>query len=209
MQKFLLGLSLFMVSNVVSQEIENPTTTTTTTTVVTTTTLPIAEKKIESYKKNELRVDPFYLIFSGAINVNYERVIDEESGFGVTLVASSGKEINTRFSLSPYYRMYFGKKTAAGFFFEGFAMYSSFDADRLYTYSSTSNGSQFVYYETKEKNINDLAIGLGLGGKWITRKGIIFEISTGIGRNLLNDYDDLYLDNQIAFKGGISIGKRF
>ncbi len=209
MKKLFLALCFISISNLFSQETEKPTTTTTTTTVVTTTSIPVEEKKLEVItKKNEFRVDPFYMVFAGALNVNYERILNEESGTGVTLLLSNGKEINTTFSISPYYRFYFGRKTAAGFFFEGFAMYSAFNANEII---SQNNNSGIIFYGTQYKVVtkNDFAIGFGLGGKWITKKGVVFELSTGIGRNLIGDYDKYESGTQITGKGGISIGYRF
>jgi hypothetical protein len=209
MKKLFLLLSLISITNLFSQETEKPTTTTTTTTVVTTTSIPVEEKKSEVIdKKNEFRVDPFYMVFAGALNVNYERIINEESGAGISFLISNGKDINTTFSVSPYYRFYFGKKTAAGFFFEGFAMYSSFKANEII---NQNNNTGIIFYGTQIKEVtkSDFAIGFGLGGKWITRKGVIFELNTGIGRNLFGDYDKYESGTQITGKGGISIGYRF
>jgi hypothetical protein len=210
MKKLFLALCFISITNSISQETDKPITTTTTTTVVT-TTLPIEEKKPSNIeKKNELKIDPFYLIFGGAFNATYERILNEESGAGVTLLFSNGKDINTTFSVSPYYRFYFGKKTAAGFFFEGFAMYSSFNAEeRLQSQFYDSNGNFYYNNGYKLVKLNDLAVGFGLGGKWITRNGVIFELSAAIGRNLLNDYDKYNSGAQITGKGGISIGYRF
>ena len=155
------------------------------------------------------------MIFAGALNLSYERVINEESGLGVSLILSNGKEINTTFSLTPYYRFYFGKKPAAGFFFEGFASINSFKYNSYVYNQNYNNGyynNGYNYYEVK--STTDFAIGIGLGGKWITNNGIIFELSGGIGRNLLNDYssgnkDGLASSQKVIGLGGISIGYRF
>jgi hypothetical protein len=200
-----------------SQEIK-PTTTTTvdpttnTTTTVTTTTVSTSStkdsKRAETFsKKNELRIDPTYLVFAGALNVNYERILNSESGAGATLILSNGKDINTTFALSPYYRFYFGKKPAAGFFFEGFTMLSSFKTEKYKPTGPIYDGISYSYIEYKK--MTDLAIGFGLGGKWMTNGGFVFELSGGVGRNLLNDYSNYTGGSNIVGKGGLSIGYRF
>ena len=57
-------------------------------------------------------------------------------------------------------------------------------------------------------SVTDFALGFGLGGKWITKKGVIFEINSGIGRNLFYKEDS---SNRLQFvgRGGIGIGYQF
>jgi Protein of unknown function (DUF3575) len=207
MRKIILGLILGISTASFSQENEKPNTTTTTTTTTVSTTAVTEEKKpLDLTKKDEIRLDPFYLVFGGALRASYERILNEESGVGVDLLLSNGKDINTTFSISPYYRFYFGRKPAAGFFFEGFGMYSSFKAREI---TSVNNGNYLFSNNYIETNVSDFAVGFGLGGKWITRKGVIFELSAGVGRNLLNDYTKYETGTRITGKGGLSIGYRF
>jgi hypothetical protein len=153
-------------------------------------------------KKNEIKANPIYFVAFGALDASYEKIINDESGVGVSVFVSNGKNFNTTFSVTPYYRFYFGKKTAAGFFVEGFSMLESFKT-RKYTYVG-----EYYYSTYTDKKFTDLSIGFGLGGKWITRKGILFEVSTGIGRRLFNDYSG-YEAVQVVGRGGIGIGYRF
>ncbi len=213
MKKILIFVCVSIFTLGFSQE-DKPVTTTTTTTTVSISS-PKESKRSETFsKKNEFRIDPTYLIFAGALSISYEALLSSESGLGATLILSSGKEINTTFSLTPYYRFYFGKKPAAGFFFEGFASVNTFKYDKV-TYNYNNNGYYNNIYSTVEnKSSTDFAIGIGLGGKWITNNGIIFELSGGIGRNLLNDYSTnnssgLSTSEKIVGRGGISIGYRF
>ena len=50
----------------------------------------------------------------------------------------------------------------------------------------------------------DVAPGIGVGKKWVNRKGWTFEYMIGFGRFLFNNDGA-----EATFKGGISIGKRF
>ena len=116
--------------------------------------------------------------------MTYERTINEESAFGLNVVIPFDDDINDglNYYISPYYRFYFGNKYAAGFFVEGFDT------------------------TVKEDNITDFALGIGLGGKWITKSGFIGELNLGFGRNLFNS--DRY-DYEIIGKVGITLGYRF
>ncbi|MCZ8228055.1 DUF3575 domain-containing protein [Flavobacterium sp.] len=142
-----------------------------------------------SFKKNELKINAAYLI-AEALEVSYERVLNEESAFGASLFLPLANYIDIKLMFTPYYRYYFGKKPAAGFFAEGFGMLNNYESDSPI---ENSNGIDF-------------ALGFGLGGKWITKKGFIFEINGGIGRNLFNGSDINY---KIVGRGGITFGYRF
>lgn len=87
------------------------------------------------------------------------------------------------------------KKPAAGFFIEGF--------------TAINSGVSTTYYDnngniTNKDRFTDLALGFGLGSKWIHKKGFLFEINAGIGRNLFNN--DSF---EIIPRGGITFGYRF
>ncbi len=103
--------------------------------------------------------------------------------------------------MTPYYRIYFGQKKAAGFFIEGFGMINNYKTT-AYTFESMN------FIALRQATVTDLALGFGLGGKWVTKKGILFEINTGMGRNLLYKEDNV---NRMEFvgRGGIGIGYRF
>ena len=155
------------------------------------------EEKID-FKRNELKINALFLVL-GTFEATYERLINEESGVGISLQVPFTNESDINFSVTPYYRFYFGKKPASGFFVEGFGMLNQVD-DYVYDYNSN--------FEDKNETITDFAIGLGLGGKWITKRGVIFEINAGVGRNLFNEYND-NRDFEFIGRGGITVGYRF
>ena len=103
--------------------------------------------------------------------------------------------------ISPYYRMYFGKKYAAGFFVEGFGLLSS-----VKDYESRFTTGPDTLFITEEKNSTDFALGIGLGGKWITNSGFIGELNVGIGRNVISNDEN---SDDLVGKIGVSIGYRF
>ena len=75
-------------------------------------------------------------------------------------------------------------------------MINSYEYNNNYYYNGISNSG----------NKTDFALGFGIGGKWITKKGFVFEINSGVGRNLFNSNDN---DYQIVGRGGITLGYRF
>jgi hypothetical protein len=153
------------------------------------------EKETIDFKRNELKGNALFLVL-GAGEFTYERLLNEESGAGVSLFFNYDDNFDTKFSLTPFYRFYFSKKPAAGFFVEGFGMLNSYDS---YVYNNSS-------YNSNIENRTDFALGFGLGSKWITKKGFLFEINAGVGRNLFNSSDT---DFEIVGRGGITLGYRF
>ena len=150
--------------------------------------------KLENENFNELKLNALFLIL-GALEVTYERTLNEESGIGLTVFLPLDNDVSDeiKYYISPYYRFYFGNKYASGFFLEGFGMINS-----------TNRDLNFFIYE--EDFRTDFALGIGLGGKWITNSGFIGEINFGVGRNLFNNNNT---DYEIIAKGGISLGYRF
>lgn len=156
--------------------------------------------------KDELKINAFGLLL-GYFDVGYERVLNEESAIGTTLFLPFSQETDVNFMLSAYYRYYFGAKQCRGFFMEGFGALNSVQ-DQIYVETINFDPSFYNYYY-KEKNITDLALGIGLGGKWISKKGVTFELSAGVGRNLFSSYNSQNRDFEFIGRGGISVGYRF
>src|SRR3970282_1362359 len=157
------------------------------------------EKETIDFKKNELKGNVLFLVL-GAGEITYERLINEDSGLGVSLFFVKEQDFDTQFSLTPYYRSYFGKKTAAGFFVEGFGMINSGNTGSYSQYDSVNQN----YYTVEGKNFTDVALGFGLGAKWKQKRGFIFEINAGIGRNLFNSDSP-----EVVGRGGITLCYRF
>ncbi|MBN4057903.1 DUF3575 domain-containing protein [Olleya sp. AH-315-K02] len=144
-------------------------------------------------KVNEVKLNGLFLVL-GAVEITYERLLNDESGVGISVFLPIDNDVkdDIDYYISPYYRMYFGKKYAAGFFVEGFGMLNSARDDS----SFFSSGNKKT----------DFALGLGFGGKWITKRGFLAELNFGVGRNLFNTKEN---GNEIIGKGGITIGYRF
>jgi hypothetical protein len=157
------------------------------------------ETETPNFKKNELKGNALFLIL-GSLDMTYERILNEESGVGIALSIPVDKynwDIN--FSATGFYRYYFGEKPAAGFFGEAFGMVNNVD-DWIYY----EDGNEYNY---RQKTLTDFALGVGLGGKWVTKKGLLLEINAGIGRNLFNSKYER--DFELIGRGGITLGYRF
>ncbi|WP_299116215.1 DUF3575 domain-containing protein [uncultured Winogradskyella sp.] len=141
---------------------------------------------------HELKVNGLFLVV-GAFDVTYEYLLNEESGLGINIFLPYDSEIkdDIQYYISPYYRFYFGKKPAAGFFLEGFGMLNSVESELF-----TSN----------DDYVTDFALGIGLGGKWVTKGGFVGELSFGLGRNLFTTNES---DIDFVGKIGITLGYRF
>ncbi len=151
-------------------------------------------------KQNEVKLNGIMLLL-GALDLTYERNLNQESSLGISFFTTYDNEnldADLNYYVSPYYRIFFGKKYAAGFFIEGFGMLNSIDRE----ITSNINGN----FITNEETVTDFALGFGLGGKWVTKSGFVFELSGGIGRNLFkNDYDE----SSLVGKFGFNLGYRF
>jgi hypothetical protein len=156
--------------------------------------------------KDAFKINALFLI-AGAIDVGYERVLNEESAIGVSIFLPITDEINSKFMLTPYYRYYFGQKPATGFYLEGFGSLNSVE-DEIYVYTPNFDPA-FSDYQYKQINVTDFAFGIGLGGKWISKKGVTFEINAGFGRNLFSEYNKDDRNYEFIGRGGISVGYRF
>ena len=153
-------------------------------------------------KKSEVKINGLYLVV-GAVEVTYEHLLNEESGVGVSIFIPIDDEVNDdiNYYISPYYRFYFGNKYAAGFFVEGFGMLNSYKSNLV------EFNELFDIVRTNEENVTDFALGIGIGGKWITNRGMFAEVNFGVGRNLFNNRD--FDDYEVIGKASISIGVRF
>jgi hypothetical protein len=172
------------------------------------------EEKTDSQdigKNYELKINAFNLIAFAAIDLSYERLVNENSSYGVAVFYNFSDypddaiAISKKFSLTPYYRQFFFEnKYARGFFIEGFGMLNTYQ-DILYNYSSYNN-------RDKVENQTGFALGISVGGKFVTKGGFTTEVLLGVGRNLIkeksNDDYDLFGDN-IVGRFGISVGYRF
>jgi len=154
--------------------------------------------------RTEVKFNAFNLLALELLDVSYETLINEESSFGVGVLVNIGNtdgifDYYRTFSLTPFYRRYFSKGYASGFFIEGFGMINSGEED------------DFIYNEITMENertgdkYTDFALGISIGGKFISKRGFVVEVYSGIGRNFLSDE----FTPEVVGRGGVSLGFRF
>ncbi|WP_218598156.1 DUF3575 domain-containing protein [Polaribacter sp. NJDZ03] len=175
------------------------------------TTISIAQEKEEQYpqdinKKHEVKLNILGALAFEWIDVSYEYLINDESSFGVGALVGldNNKNIDEyrKFSLTPFYRRYFSNKFARGFFIEGFGMLHSYENNNSNYYDDYSNN--YISYGNDDTK-TEFAIGISVGGKFISKKGFTTEIYLGLGRNLGGDSSSV----EVVGRGGISLGYRF
>ncbi|MBW8361766.1 MAG: DUF3575 domain-containing protein [Kaistella sp.] len=155
-------------------------------------------------RQNDIIFDPITTI-AGMGSLSYERLLNQDSGVGIHGFFYLGNEDdydNYRFmQISPFYRMYFGKKYASGFFVEGFLPITTIK-DSYYYYEPVNPNN---YSETVDRETT-VGLGVGAGGKWVTKRNIIFEASAGIARRFAANND---IFSSITAKWMLGIGYRF
>jgi hypothetical protein len=159
-------------------------------------TLSTAQEKEEIYpqdvnKKHELKINALTLLAAKWIDVSYERLIDEESSFGTAVTINTDSfETDLNYAITPYYRRYFSGKFARGFFVEGFGMLFSAEDNSL--------------FDPNNEDVTGFALGISIGGKFVSYKGFTAELVLGVGRNFLESEN-----NEAVGRFGISVGYRF
>ncbi len=157
----------------------------------------------ENMSNNEFKINMTNLIIFKFVDVTYEHILNEESSIGASLLFNVDQdgdldlEEYRKFSFTPFYRHFFSRKYAKGFFVEAFGMLHTGEEEIFF-----ENLGDFGEY--RGEDYTDFAIGISAGGKFVTRRGFTAEVYLGIGRDLLGNSDI-----EIVGRGGISIGYRF
>jgi len=159
-------------------------------------------------KQHELKVNAFNLIVFKTVDFSYEYLIDSESSFGASLLFNlqddndddfiDGPLYNEKFAFTPYYRRFFSSKYAWGFFIEVFGMYNV-----QKDYNNYNND----FNTSSNKDSNNVAFGISVGAKFVSRKGFVFEFFGGAGRNIFSSNDDFA--TEIVPRLGATLGYRF
>ena len=182
-------------------------------------------KLFDELGDSEIKLDVLDLLSLPSLNIGYEKINDSYSSYGADIFlnfndGSASNSWSEKFSLNPFYRFYFLNKTdfgGEGYFAEVFLKLSYLHYDRD-TYYYGPNPDIPFYIGNENVKTFDIAPGVGIGKKWVNKKGWTFEYMIGVGRFLFNDKGDDNLDGdyssnnyrpEATFKGGISIGKRF
>jgi len=161
--------------------------------LITTLAVTCSSLAFSQSENNEFKVNILYTAI-GMPELSYERLISDNSSVGASLAFSLDKkeDMDLRLSFTPYYRMFFGQKKAAGFFIEANSIVVNY-VDTIY-YDGTSSK-----YETR----TGFGLGAAAGAKFLTKNNLIGEVYGGVGR--------VFGDNSLGAypRFGITLGKRF
>ena len=178
----------------------------------------------EEIGDSEIKLDVIDFLTQPALNIGYEIINDSYSSYGAEVFLNfndnnATRSFSEKFSLNPFYRFYFLNKTdfgGEGYFAEVFIKFANIEYNRdTYFYDALPNEP---YMRGEEIKAWDIAPGVGVGRKWVNKKGWTFEYMIGVGRYLFaNSGNDDVPDGgsvndyrpEVTFKGGISFGKRF
>ncbi|MDY7394151.1 DUF3575 domain-containing protein [Aureibaculum sp. 2210JD6-5] len=171
-------------------------------------TIAFAQQDDIPVKKHELKANAFNIILFKSVDFSYEYLINEESSIGASLLFNlldtdnyyedDGPYYFEKFAFTPYYRRYFSSKYAWGFFLEAFGMFNRQEDYEDYYDSNNSN---------LEGTSNNVALGISLGGKFVSSKGFVFEFFGGAGRNVYQS-NERYA-TEIVPRLGASLGYRW
>ena len=153
----------------------------------------LQSKPLKQQGANEIRAN-IVVSIAGLPELSYERLLADNMGVGLSFALSFEKieDMKIRSIILPYYRIYFGKKKAAGFFIEG--------------NTAIVAQKENIYSESTDKITNsstNFGLGVTLGAKLLAGKGFLGEIYLGGGRLFGNSITGGYP------RLGVSLGKRF
>lgn len=146
--------------------------------------------------KNDISTNLFMLGFVSIAELSYERLFNN-TGVGISASVDLGNTIGYNFAFIPYYRFYFGKKKASGFFIEGNAVFYNAQKSDMGIYGQ--DGTYIVLYRVIE---NQFGFGVAAGGKFLNKSGFVGELFGGVAR-LFAGRDEYFP------RIGLTIGKRF
>ena len=182
------------------------------------------EELLDELGDSEMKLDVIDLLTQPALNIGYEKINDSYSSYGADIFFNfnennASRSWSEKFSLNPFYRFYFLNKTdfgGEGYFAEVFIKFSNIEYNKNTYFNNSSSGEPYITSE--EIKAWDIAPGVGIGRKWVNKKGWTFEYMLGLGRYIFagSENDDVpnggsvsHYRPEASFKGGISIGKRF
>jgi len=148
--------------------------------------------------QQEIKLDIFDALALKTIEVTYERYLDEQSSIGVSGLVNFEKNsadfrYNEKRSITPFFRHYFTADSNWNFFGEGFFSFN-FGEKKI-----EMNGAPSIY-----EDYTDGALGIAVGTKYISERGMTIDIYGGLGRNLFTEKSPI-----IVPRVGLNVGWRF
>jgi hypothetical protein len=166
-------------------------------------------------KKSEISTNLLDMVISGTLNVNYERLFDNNQSLlvGVNLFDTYGYydagyiDKSTAMTFNASYLLYFSKhKDHSGFFFypQLRARTGEVTIEDYFYYDFDSNTE---VTEKESYDVSGVSAGFGVGHKWMFSNKFTLTIKTDVARNIGN-FDTDYLSN-VELRFGVNFGYRF
>ncbi|MCX2837072.1 hypothetical protein OQ279_02805 [Salinimicrobium sp. MT39] len=163
---------------------------------------------------SEVHLNVLNLLVFGALDVGYERIINDHASAGVEIFSkvfnkNEGEDVDLSkiytkdFSITGKFKYFLQEEnTAWGYYAEAFGMFSNGDNEVKRKFPNSETG------ELEEKEVfieyTDIAIGIGVGGKFVAKQGFLVDLSFGIGRNLFDKNSP-----DIVLLPTVNVGYRF
>ena len=179
------------------------------------TTYATAQMDDRDVDKNEVSLNAFNVLGFGVLDGTYERILTSNSSISVDifsnfLTLSKGEQQNLDdlytkdFSLTTGYKYFFHEdRIAWGFYSELFGTLSS-GSDHVQISETDPMTGEVTTIEREQDYYTDMALGVGVGYKYVARQGFMIDLSFGLGRNLF----DVDSPNLITLPA-INFGYRF
>lgn len=144
----------------------------------------------------ELRFNIGLFLATTTVDISYEHFLNDDTSIGGTVYFdNTPTDYNGNFGIGPNFRAYFGYGPRDGFFAEAFGLYYRGEIEVQQTDNLLRNNE-----------FSTVALGIGVGNKWVTRsERFSLEISGGLGRNINPEIFQDTFTGRVAF----SIGFRF
>ena len=161
------------------------------------------QPSVQNYRQQEIKLNGLNSIF-GIPEITYEHMLNRESSVGLSFAYSFTDRINQNYILTPFYRLFFGKQPASGFFVEGGLMIWSEEELNFFPRNPLLTDNRF--FSNNNNLQNSIGGEVAIGWKLIDPEGWHIEFVVGFSRSFINR--DFVFDQTIP-RIGISVGKRF
>lgn len=163
---------------------------------------------------SEVHLNILNLLIFGALDVGYERIINDHTSAGVEIFSkvfnkNEGEDIDLSkvyakdFSITGRFKYHLEERNSAwGYYAQVFGMFSNGNNEVEMDFPDAETGEPV----TKEVDMEytDVAFGVGVGGKFVSKQGFLVDVSFGIGRNLFDRYSP-----DIVLLPSVNLGYRF
>jgi hypothetical protein len=170
-------------------------------------------QEINPSRKNEIKWNALGIFFYNRVQLSFETELTPNNSLGVIasylkyndeLDAEDFNSTDESFEIGGYYRRYFSKPNKKlRFFGDAYLMYHHFNEQ-----INTKNTATQVW-QTETNNLQDVILGINLGGKYIFKNNFLIEANFGLGKGVSNVSAFSFPSLVRTTRLGIAFGYRF